>query len=403
MTKCRICKNNGVIELLNLGEQPVCNKFLGSKEHQNKKFPLIMGLCKNCGLVQLIDLFPQEELKSEYEWITYIEPEGHLDNVANIITKLPNMGKDANILGVSFKDDSLLERMKKLGFENTKRLDLQKDLGSNNGGGIETIQQLLDKERAKIIIEEYGKFDLILVRHILEHAYNIDEFISALKELVKGDGYIMFEVPDYTKPFEHLDYSTIWEEHIVYFTPETYKIFFSFYGLEIKKFELYAYLLENSLVAVVKNNKSTKPKLPDKNALKKEGNRALDFFQKYAETKERIKSFFSEFRKNNGKIAVFGAGHNACLLINVFGLKDYIECIIDDDENKQGFLMPGSKLPIIESSGLLEKDIKLSVFGLNPQVEDKIIAKNEEFIKKGGKFLSFCPMSKYSIYAHKNA
>jgi len=61
--------------------------------------------------------------------------------------------------------------------------------------------------------------------------------------------------------------------------------------------------------------------------------------------------------------------------------------------------MPGSKIPIINSSALLDKKIGLCIFSLNAEIEDKIIRKNQEFTKKGGKFLSISPTSKYSIYA----
>lgn len=401
MTACRICKNNSVIELLYLGKHPVCNKFLKSKEQQNKKFSLEIGICKDCGLIQLINPFPEHELKPEFKWITYTEPEGHLDNTTNILTKLPKLRKDAKILGISFKDDSLLDRMKKRGFKNVTRLGLQKDLGSfDNIGGIETIQRLLDKKRAKNIIKHIGKFDLILARHVLEHAYDINQFISAVKELINKDGYIMFEVPDYTNPFEYIDYSTIWEEHIVYFTPETYKNCFSNYGLEIEKFKLYNYPLENSLVAIVKINNNVKIKFPDKKILENEKNRASTFSNQFLKIKNEIKTLFSDYKKNNKKIVVFGAGHNACLLINIFELGNFIECVIDDNKNKQDFLMPGSKLPIIGSSVLLNRDIKLCIFSLNPGIEEKIIEKNKVFVENGGNFLSFCPVSKYSIYSN---
>ena len=385
---CIICKNE-VEEIMNLGMQPVCNKFLKSKDERENKYPLIMGLCKKCGLVQLINPFPAEELQPKYEWVTYTEPEEHLDNVADILAKLSS----TSICGISFKDDSLLERMKKHGSK-TMRLDLQNDLGVDNGG-VETVQRMLDTSKARSIVKQNGKFDIVIARHILEHAYDLKEFIAALKELAKEDGYIMFEVPDCTKPFEERDYSTVWEEHLVYFTPETFRNCFAYYGLEVERFELYHYPLENSLVAIVKN-KNVNPKFPYEGALAKENNRTLGFSKEFVETKNKVNTFFSDFKKN-GKITVFGAGHTACTLINIFELEDYIDYVIDDNANKQELLMPGSHIPIRSSSVLLGNDIKLSVFSLNPRVEGKIIAKNEEFVKKGGKFLSFCPISKYSI------
>ncbi|MAE43034.1 hypothetical protein CMO93_04635 [Candidatus Woesearchaeota archaeon] len=397
MSKCLVCHEDSVSKLLDFGKNPVCNDFTESEGQENKKFPLILGFCEKCGLAQLINPFPQEELKPKYSWISYNEPESHLDKVADNISPLPNISKDSKILGISYKDDTLLQRMKKLGYSNIKRLDLQKDLGDNDGyGDIETIQKLMNQKTAEEILKKYGKFDVIFSRHILEHTYDIHGFVSSLKILLNENGYIIFEIPDYTKPFQYKDYSSIWEEHIIYFTPQTFKNSFPFLGLELKKFDAYSYPLENSLVAIVKISKQEK-KLPDNNILKEEKDRILSFTQSFATIKDKTNSYLSELSKKGEKIAVFGAGHNACFLVNVFGIAKYLNCFVDDNINKRGMYMPGSKLEIRGLSILSEGDIHLCIFSLNPEIEEKIISKNDN-LKGSVDFLSFCPKSQRSIY-----
>lgn len=400
MKECLVCGSNAVIKLLDFGTQSICNRFLKSPKEQEYKHPLIVGLCKTCGLIQLINPFPATELRPSYDWITYREPEEHLDRLASILSKLPNLNKNSKICGISFKDDTLLERMKKLGFPKIIRLDPKKDLGIDDGWtGVETVQYKLDIERARSIVERYGKFDLLIVRHILEHAYDLLGFMRSIKALVSPEGYAMFEAPDWTKPLEHFDYSTIWEEHTVYFTPETFKNCFSFGGFSVEGFEIFPYSLENCLVAILKPVEVAKPSFPDKNLLQKENSRALAFSEEFPKKKAILKSFFSDYKKNKGKIAFFGAGHTASVFINIFELRDSIECVIDDNVHKQGLVMPGSHLSIIGSSGLLEKDIKLCILSLNPDIEEKIIKKNNIFVENGGTFLSIVPTSKHSLYS----
>ena len=51
---CRICFSNKLTSYLDLGKQPFSNSFLKYKDLKNeKKFPLKVVLCKNCGLSQL--------------------------------------------------------------------------------------------------------------------------------------------------------------------------------------------------------------------------------------------------------------------------------------------------------------------------------------------------------------
>ena len=75
------------------------------------------------------------------------------------------------------------------------------------------------------IKEKYGAADILLVRHVVEHAYDISEFVAAIRLLVKSDGYIIWELPDCKKALLNGDCTMVWEEHIHYFTEFTFKQF----------------------------------------------------------------------------------------------------------------------------------------------------------------------------------
>ena len=60
------------------------------------------------------------------------------------------------------------------------------------------------------------KTDVLIVRHILEHCYDIKKFINNLKKMVKKNGYIVFEVPDCEQSFLKRDYVMMWEEYIYF-------------------------------------------------------------------------------------------------------------------------------------------------------------------------------------------
>ena len=66
------------------------------------------------------------------------------------------------------------------------------------------------------------------------------------------EGYVVFEVPDATRALDRLDYTTVWEEHVLYFTPATLRGCLERAGFEVVSLESYPYTLENSLVAIVR-------------------------------------------------------------------------------------------------------------------------------------------------------
>ena len=398
MVVCRGCQSGEAEELLDIGMHPVSNCFLPSTSVLDPRYLLVIGQCRECGLVQLTKSMPANVLSPIYEWITYNEPEGHLDALVDRLTRLQNIDEGSLIAGVSYKDDTTLQRFNRLGFDRTWRLDVSDDLMMPAvKSGIETVQGCLNSSLVLPIIKKYGLADIMIVRHVVEHAYKPVELIEALRQLVKPTGYLVFEVPDCTKVLETLDYSAIWEEHLLYFTPETFRNFFGHYQFSLVDHILYSYSHENSLVAIVQPSEGKLPVSPPKDALKIETARANNFFRNLGVRKRKIKEFLSQYRKNYGKIAIFGAGHLACMFLNLMEIGEFIDFVVDDFPEKRGLYMPGSKLPIVGSQEMIGKDIRLCLTSLNMESEQKVIQKNQEFIESGGTFASIFPSSSIAL------
>ena len=53
--KCRICGSSDLLDVIDLGKQPIPNGFLKKKEVRKKepKYPLSVCFCNNCSLMQL--------------------------------------------------------------------------------------------------------------------------------------------------------------------------------------------------------------------------------------------------------------------------------------------------------------------------------------------------------------
>ena len=399
MKVCQVCKKKNCKKIVNFGNHPISHNFIKGKTI-NKKFPLELGQCQSCGLVQLMKLTPIKKLTPKYEWITYNEPEEHLDHLSKIISNLPDINKSSKICGVSYKEDSLLARLNKLGFKNTWRMDMKKDLSIfNKKSNLETIQNKINNRLANKINKTRGLQDVIIVRHILEHTHKTLEFMSALKNIIKKNGYIIFEVPDCSKGFKINDYNTLWEEHALYFTDVTFKNSLKLRGFQFQYFKKYIYPFESVLIGIVKPNKVTKKKVISINEkiLKKEKKRIKFSQSKLLEKRKKLKIFLKKFKSNDNKIAIFGTGHTACLFVNLFNLKNLINIAIDDNKKKIGHFVPGSNIPICSSKNLNTKKINLCILGVSSDSEKKIIKKNALFKKNGGIFASIYPSSKYAI------
>jgi hypothetical protein len=398
-TSCIVCHRASVELLLSLGEQAMTNRFLHKEVSSEFKHPLKVGICSSCALMQLVDPAPVTETKPRFDWMTYMEPEDHLDELVEHLMKLPGLDASANIGAITYKDDTTLDRFVNRGWKQTYRLDPAKDLGIlDPSAGIETIQERLTVTKAKEIVVRQGAFDLVTVRHILEHAYDVKEFIKGLKALLTPNGYLLFEVPDCTKALASFDCTTLWEEHIVYFTPATYQHALSVNGLTLHDFSVYPYAFEGSMVAITQASESATSVLSKEITLQ-ETDRIRLFVERLLADKEVIKAGLAKFTAGHekGKAVVFGAGHLSCMFINVMGIEDSISVVLDDNSHKMGLLMPGSQLPIVGSQFLLENLPSLCLLGINPLNEKKVIEKNKEYREKGGEFVSIFPHSERYI------
>jgi hypothetical protein len=250
---CHACNSKCITNLLDCGDQVLCNRYVQAPQEIEARFPFALGQCGVCGLVQISQPVAAAELKARFDWIRYNEQEGHLDDLVETICGLPGVTTVSSVGALSFKDDTTVERFRKRGFANTWRLAMEEDLGiTDSAAGLETIQARLSPACAEAIARRRGLCDVLIVRHILEHAHALRAFASALKKLVKPDGYLVFEVPDCHPALARKDYCMPWEEHILYFTPATFLGTLRLLGFSVVHYHAYIYSNENSLIAIVR-------------------------------------------------------------------------------------------------------------------------------------------------------
>jgi C-methyltransferase C-terminal domain/Putative zinc binding domain/Methyltransferase domain len=390
METCRICSQHAMDEWLDFGPQALRNRFLRSRGESEYTHPLAIGVCSSCGMVQLASPPPVCELRPRFDWIRYNEPEQHLDRVAATIAQLPGVTARSVVAGLSYKDDSTLTRLKRLGVAAAWRPAPQADLAIDAAGaGIESIQDRLTPDRSRSLVAKYGPPSVLVVRHVLEHTHDTRAALEWARELVSPNGYVVFEVPDATRAFDRLDYTTMWEEHVLYFTSATLRGCLERAGFEVMSLESYPYTLENSLVAIVRVCQAT-PGAADVTG-------ELDRFSRFIQSFPRVRARIRQRVREAGRVAMLGAGHLSGAFINLYGLAEVVEFVADDNPNKQGLFMPGSRLPILPIGELDRREIDLCLMTVRPEVEQEVARRNASFSARGGVLASVFPDSPFAL------
>jgi hypothetical protein len=91
MVTCHLCQHNGITEWLDFGQQALTNQFLRSPTATEYLHPCKLGVCRHCGVLQLQSPVPVDEMRPKFDWISYNEPESHLDEVAQTLARLPGI------------------------------------------------------------------------------------------------------------------------------------------------------------------------------------------------------------------------------------------------------------------------------------------------------------------------
>ena len=276
-------------------------------------------------------------------------------------------------------------------------MDPLTDLGLKKNQGIETIQNSLNQNKVNKIIDKYGKQDLLIIRHVWEHVYNLGKFANYIKQLIHKNGLILFEVPDYSKLLKNNDYTMIWEEHLFYFNKFTFLNSLRQFNFFIRDCKKIVYPNEDVLIAIVSVKDSVKIN-NSKIEILKINSLANQFKNNYNKQKKNIHNKLAELSENK-KIIMYGAGHLGVSFILYFDLKKYITIILDDNKLKNNYFMPGTDIKIKFSKQIKSLSQYYILISANQINENKMIKKLIE--KKGKKNKIFSIFSTSKIFIGK--
>lgn len=389
---CQICSGN-LTRLFDFGGQPICNRYLSSLDRTEYRHELVLSQCRADGLLQLARPWPSEELRPRLPWISYQEPEPHLDDVVDRIVRLPGVNHNTLIAGLSYKDYSVLDRLERRGFRNIWKVALS-ELGLDMpGAGMESIQQVLTPAIGKSLRASRGAPGVIVVRHLVEHSNSVGTVLQALQSWGDSAAHLVFEVPDSEDTFRKLDVSTLWEEHVSYFTEFTLRRAFAPHGLNLLEVVRYPYALEDCLVAFVMGRAPSSLPALDSDSLDAELALGTGFRDGLEDLARRCHRELKKIHGRGETVALLGAGHRAATFLNLLSLGNMISCVIDDDPRKAGLFMPGNRLPILSSAHLMEIRPSLCLLAASPDSEPAVLKRNEAYLAVGGRMASIYPRS----------
>ena len=389
MNECQLCGETHLLPLIDFGKHPITKYFLARPSEQSPVWPVKLFFCESCGLTQLVDACPPEVIYDDYVTLSAWKFQPQVQYEIDLTRKLTRLGPKANIVEIGCNDALFLEELKSVGY--TKLVGIEPSDNAHAlavGKGFNVINEFLSPELSSKLVARHGEFDLLISRQNFEHISNLRGVIQSLDILLKPDGYVLIELPNFEMNLRCSDYS-LWEEHVNYFTVDTLRFMLAQANIEVIHEEIFLFSGEGIFVVGKRVEKIT-PSLSYLPSLKK---RNQEYATNWPAYKSALHKYLSAQVMAGKKIAFYGAGARAFCLINFADIAEHIEFILDDQIEKQGKFMPGGKIPIVPSDKLNSAHIDICLLTVNTENEDKVINKHENWVSNGGQFWSIFPPS----------
>ncbi len=363
ITECRICRNKGIKEFFNLGDQPFANSLLKNPDEKENFYPLSLSWCPDCNLVQLNHTADPKELFSDYVWVTATSKTAK-EHAVNFYKEILSRTKDLKrgyVLEVASNDGTFLipfikNNYKVLGVDPAKNIV---DMAIKEG--VPTICGFFGEELAMEIIKEHGHAKVIFARNVLPHVANIHDFVKGLRECLEDDGLLVLEVHYAKKIFEELHYDSIYHEHLCYFTLKSIEKLLNQYGLFVFDIEK-SPISGGSLIFYIRKKKTEeKPIVQSYREIEKEIklnelSSWEDFAKKAYSHREELLKILNDLKKEGKAIVGYGASARSSTLLNFCGIDNkFISMIADQNPLKQGFYTAGTHLLIDSPEKVMEK------------------------------------------------
>lgn len=395
---CRLCGSKRVVRVLELTPTPPANSFVDEAHLSPPQdcYPLDLYFCQDCTHVQLCDVVDPKILFEHYVYVSGTSPayRQHLQDYAQDVMARYLPDAKAEILEIGSNDGTFLKFFQDAGLP-VHGVDPARNIGKlANDAGIPTTVAFFGTPTARDLKAQGHQPGVILANHVFAHIDDLRGVLAGVAELLRPDGFFIFEVSYLLDVIEKLLFDTIYHEHVAYHSVKAMQIFLRAFGFELIEVQDVAHQ-GGSLRGFAQ--KIGGPRAVDRSVaefLAREVAAGLDqiaTYQAYAQRIKRLKLDLGQLlrdAKTQGKtIAGFGAPAKATTLMYHFGLdRNIVDFIADDNPLKQDMFTPGLHVPVLPAAEIYNQKPDYVVI-LAWNFADSIMKMQQRYLDEGGTFI----------------
>jgi methylation protein EvaC len=354
--ECRLCGEPVAIEFLNLGQQPLANKYPTQAEFAAEDFfPLQVFFCPTCKNVQLGTIVSRERMFEDYYYLSSVN-RGLVQHFEHLAQQL---GSAHFVVDVGSNDGILLKPLQKLG---VKALGVEPSINVSkiaNDQGFETLTTFFDLPAAETIEESHGRADVIVASSVFTHLENPSGFIEAVKRLLTDDGTFIVEVEYIGAILATTQFERFYLDRIFYYSLTSLARLFAAHGMFIADVREIAPHGGSLQVFVQREGLRSSSDATRRLLASEEKDLTLETLREFRRNVDvqvsAFKNRLAEYQQAGFRVAGYGSPARVATICNYGQIgPSEIPFTVDDSPLKQNKFTPGTHIPIVPKSHLDE-------------------------------------------------
>ena len=391
MTECRFCRAPLSEVFIDLGMLPLPNAYVRPEDAgEQQLYPLRAYVCERCLLVQVAEVATPETIFVDYAYLSSYSDSmlAHARDYAHRMRDQLGLDATSQVIEIASNDGYLLQYFLEadipaLGIEPAENV-----AAIARAKGIQTLTRFFGAATAR---ELARPADLLIANNVLAHVPDLNDFVAGLRIALAPAGTLTLEFPHLMQLIERHQFDTIYHEHFSYLSLLTVRRLLGAHALRVVDVEELP-THGGSLRVHVRHDGDPSPAVEQ--LIEREraaGLMSMETYRQFAErvreTRDALRAFAEDARREGKRIAGYGAPAKASTLLNYCGIgAETIDYTVDRNPHKQGRLVPGTRIPI-HAPEMLAETRPDYVLVLPWNLRDEILTQLAFVREWGGRFV----------------